>query len=128
MKIVFLIGLGSFLGGILRYWLSGYVQAKFYSEFPLGTFAVNLTGCFFIGLAFGFAERGSLSQETRIFLTTGILGGFTTFSAFSNETLGLLRQGTYGLAAAYALGSLILGILATFLGYVLAKSRTTSLF
>jgi len=121
MKIALLVGLGSFIGGIMRYVLSSFVQAKFYSIFPIGTLIVNIIGCFFIGLVFAMAERSQIAPETRFFLATGILGGFTTFSAFSNETLGLLREGMYGMAVGYVTAALVLGIIATWIGYMLLR-------
>jgi CrcB protein len=88
MKIILAIGIGSFIGGILRYLLSLFIQNKFLSAFPFGTMSVNILGCFLIGLVFGLSDRGNISMEARLFLATGFLGGFTTFSAFSNETVG----------------------------------------
>ena len=82
MKIILAIGTGSFIGGILRYLLSQFIQTKFVSTFPFGTLGVNIIGCFLIGLVFGLADRGNLTQEWRLFLATGLIGGFTTFSAF----------------------------------------------
>jgi protein CrcB len=79
MKILFAIGTGSFIGGIFRYLLSQSVQSKFLSAFPFGTLVVNLTGCFLIGIVFGWSERSSMSQEWRLFIATGLLGGFTIY-------------------------------------------------
>jgi CrcB protein len=121
MKIILAIGAGSFIGGISRYLVSQVIQSKFFTTFPFGTFGVNLLGCFFIGLVFGLAERGALTQEWRLFLATGILGGFTTFSAFSNETVGMLRDGQFFHAAAYVSASVVLGLAATFLGIIFIK-------
>lgn len=121
MRIVLLIGAGSFIGGAGRYLLSQFVQSKFLSAFPYGTFSVNIIGCFFIGIIFAFSDKGNISQDWRLFLATGILGGFTTFSSFSNETVGLLRDGQYGYASLYITTSIILGLLATFLGISLTK-------
>jgi fluoride exporter len=90
MKIILAIGTGSFIGGVLRYLLSQFVQTKFLSTFPFGTLTVNIIGCFLIGLVFGLTDRGNLTQEWRLFLATGLLGGFTTFSAFSIESLSLV--------------------------------------
>ena len=123
MKILFLIGAGSFAGGIMRYLLAQAVQMRASSTFPFGTMAVNLIGCFCIGAIFALSERGNFNQETRLFLVTGLLGGFTTFSAFSNETFGMLRDGQFALAAAYVTGSVILGLAATFSGYSLFKGH-----
>ena len=121
MKIVFAIGTGSFIGGILRYLLSQFVQSKFLSAFPFGTLTVNIIGCFLIGLVFGLTDRGTLTPEWRLFLATGMIGGFTTFSAFSFETVGLLRDGQLWYATAYIVGSVIIGLLATFIGISIIK-------
>ena len=121
MKLILAIGTGSFIGGILRYLLSQIIQAKFLSAFPFGTMGVNIIGCFLIGLVFGLADRGNLSQEWRLFLATGLLGGFTTFSAFSNETVSMLRDGQLGYAAIYISSSIIIGLIATFIGILLTK-------
>jgi CrcB protein len=121
MKTVFTIGIGSFIGGVLRYLLSQSVQAKFVSAFPFGTLTVNIIGCFFIGLVFGLADRGNLAQDWKLFLATGLLGGFTTFSAFSNETIGLIRGGQLGYATAYIAASVLIGLLATFIGISIIK-------
>ncbi len=121
MKILLIIGTGSFIGGVLRYVLSVFIQAKFLSTFPFGTLGVNIVGCFVIGVIFALSEKSTMSVEWRLFLATGICGGFTTFSAFSQETLGLLRDGQFGYASGYVIASVILGVLATFLGYSLFK-------
>jgi fluoride exporter len=116
MKIILAIGIGSCIGGISRYLLSQFIQNKFLSAFPYGTLGVNIIGCFLIGIVFGLSERGNLSMEWRLFLATGILGGFTTFSAFSNETVSLLRDGQLWHAFAYIAVSVIIGLSATFTG------------
>lgn len=121
MKILFAIGTGSFIGGVLRYLLSQFVQTKFLSAFPFGTLTVNVIGCFFIGLVFGLIDRGSLTQEWRLFLATGLIGGFTTFSAFSSETVELLREGQFWYATRYILASVFIGLIATFIGITIIK-------
>lgn len=121
MKLILAIGTGSFIGGILRYLLSQFIQTKFLSIFPFGTLTVNIVGCFFIGLVFGFSDRGNLTPEWRLFLATGLLGGFTTFSAFSNETVGMLRDGQLWYATAYISSSVIVGLVATFIGFSITK-------
>ncbi len=121
MRILLAIGTGSFIGGMLRYLLSQFIQERALHSFPVGTFTVNILGCLAIGIVFGFSDRGFLNQETRLFLATGLLGGFTTFSAFSNETFLMLRDGQYIYAFLYVAGSLMIGFAATFLGYSLVK-------
>ena len=121
MKILLAIGLGSFIGGISRYLLSQFVQSKALSTFPYGTLCVNIIGCFFIGLVFALADRGNLTQEWRLFLATGLFGGFTTFSAFSNETVGMLRDGQFWYALAYITSSIVLGLAATFIAITIIK-------
>ncbi len=121
LKTIILIGVGSFFGGIFRFAMSQFVQAKFLSTFPFGTIGVNLLGCFLIGTVIGLSEKGSINQEWRLFLATGILGGFTTFSAFSAETIAMLRDGQLVPAVAYILSSVALGLVATFAGISLSK-------
>lgn len=121
MKLILIVGLGSFLGGIFRYTLSQMIQGKFLSTFPYGTLGVNILGCLFIGIVVALSERTVLSPEWRIFLATGICGGFTTYSAFSSETFSMLRDGQFSAAALYIGCSLILGVLFTFIGYSLPR-------
>jgi len=121
MKIILAIGTGSFIGGAGRYILSQIIQQKYISAFPWATFCVNIIGCLLIGIVFGISERGNINSEWRLFLATGVLGGFTTFSAFSNETFGLIRTGYYGYAVIYILASVLVGLLATWMGYALLK-------
>ncbi|NEW78310.1 MAG: fluoride efflux transporter CrcB [Gelidibacter sp.] len=121
MKILLLIGTGSFIGGVLRYVLSQFIQTKFLSAFPFGTLGVNIIGCFAIGIVFALSEKTNMSPEMRLFLATGICGGFTTFSAFSNETFSLMRDGQLFYASAYITSSVLFGLFATFIGYSLLK-------
>jgi len=119
MTEVLVVGVGGFLGAIARYGLSGLVHRWYDGPFPLGTLVVNLLGCFVIG---GFMtlveERQLFAANTRLFVTIGCLGSFTTFSTLGYETLELLRRGSVGLAAGNALGSLAVGLLAVWLGRV----------
>ena len=121
MKLVLLIGAGGFIGSSLRYLISLFFQSKVLTTFPFGTFAVNILGCFLIGAVYALSDRGDLGAEWRLFLATGILGGFTTFSSFSNETVSMMRDAQYGSALLYVVSSVILGLLATFLGIFLIK-------
>jgi len=121
MKIILFIGAGSFIGGVFRYLLSLVIQAKTTSPFPFHTLTVNIIGCFFIGIVMGFFDKGQISNEWRLFLATGFLGGFTTFSAFSSETFTLFRDGYTSYALLYVFTSVIIGILATYFAYLLVK-------
>ena len=122
MRIVFLIGAGSFIGGISRYLLSQLIDEKWGNSFTLGTLAVNVLGCFLIGVVFSLSDRALLGQEGRFFLATGLLGGFTTFSAFSYQTIYLLQNGKLTYAALYVTSSILLGLFATYLGLYLFKT------
>ncbi len=117
-----MIGIGGFIGTVLRYLLSLLVQNKFLSTFPYGTFIVNIIGCFLIGIIYALSDRGSIAVEWRLFIATGILGGFTTFSSFSNETVSMLRDSQYVYALLYISSTVIIGILATFVGIFLIKT------
>lgn len=122
MGKLLLIGMGGFMGSVLRYGLSGYVQQLTRSiGFPYGTLAVNLLGCLVIGFLAQLADtRGWLSDDARAFLFIGVLGGFTTFSTFGNESLNLLRDGENLLALANVGAHVILGLGAVWAGRTLA--------
>jgi len=112
MHPLLMVGLGGAAGSILRYWLGGLVQHRLEATgFPAGTLAVNLLGCFAIGALSGVVEtRHAFSPDLRLLLGAGLLGGFTTFSAFGNETINLLRAGQSGLAATNVVSSVVLGL------------------
>ena len=117
MVKLLLVGAGSFLGGIARWTLSGLVHRWAGAGFPWGTLAVNVAGCFAIGAVLHLVEdRSLLGPDARLFLVVGILGGFTTFSAFGWETFELLRSGQLGLAMLNAGGSVAGGLAAVWLG------------
>jgi fluoride exporter len=119
---LFLAGIGGFIGSALRYAVAGFVQDWSKSiYFPYGTLAVNLIGCFLIGFLSQLAEtRGVLTAEMRTLTFIGILGGFTTFSAFGNETLNLWRDGESVLAIANVAAHIVLCLGAVWLSRVLA--------
>jgi CrcB protein len=122
IKLLFIIGTGSFIGGVSRYLTSRFIQNTIISAFPYGTFVVNLLGCFLIGLIYGLAERGNISSaEWRMFLTVGFCGGFTTFSTFTNENMLLLKDGNFFHFALYASLSVFLGLTATYAGNLITK-------
>ena len=117
--------LGSALGGVARYWLSG-LAAHFISEtFPIGTLIVNVTGSFVIGFfatLTGPDGRVFVGTDVRQFVMTGICGGYTTFSSFSLQTLNLARDGEWALAGANAVLSLVLCLIAVWLGHIAAAT------
>ena len=117
-----LIGAGGFTGAVLRYLVSGWVQERSGSIiFPFGTMAVNMIGCLLIGLLTYLVEtRSMLSVETRSFLLMGLLGAFTTFSTFGNETLGLIRDGRLDLAAMNAGVQVVVGVGMVWMGRIIA--------
>lgn len=122
--MIFWIALGGATGSVVRYLLSGVVQRASAMPFPLGTLAVNVTGCFIIGALSQHYMNVETSPQVRAALITGFCGGYTTFSAFSLETVGLLEGGEYGKAAAYMLLSVTVSIAATFAG--MSVTRVTA--
>lgn len=111
LKSYLMVALGSALGGVARVALSGAIFRRWGTSFPWGTLAVNLTGCFLIGVFLSWAEvRYRLSPEARLFLLAGFCGGFTTFSTFALETTQLLKSGVPSGALVYAIGSTVLGV------------------
>ena len=118
MTNILLVGAGGFIGSVLRYLVSGWVQQTTKSaSFPFGTLAVNVIGCFIFGFLAQLAEaRGVFTSEARLFIFVGILGGFTTFSSFGNETLNLARDSQMMNALANVGANVIIGLLAVWLG------------
>ncbi len=118
MKGLLLVALGGAVGSVARYKLSGWVLHHTTNwTFPAGTFAVNVIGCLVAGVLAGLAEKhGFLSPDTRLLLFTGVLGGFTTFSAFGLETMFLLKRGDIWVAGANIVLSVLVGLLALWLG------------
>jgi fluoride exporter len=118
MTHVLIVGLGGFLGSICRYLASQLVQSwSGRNDLPLGTLVVNIIGCLIIGVLSQLADaRGALTAETRLFVIVGILGGFTTFSSFGNETVDLWRNGATNWALLNVTGHLLFGIGAVIVG------------
>ncbi len=115
IKHFFMVGLGGAIGSMLRFAVGLLFINKL---FPLATFLINIIGSFFIGLIIGFViKHESIDNNWKLFLATGICGGFTTFSTFSFENLQLLQQGKILLSMFYILGSVVLGITAAWMGY-----------
>lgn len=115
---ILLVGAGGFIGSIARYLLGGWVlHHTLAGKFPWSTFVVNVLGCLLIGVLSGMIERLEwFTPQMRLLLLTGLLGGFTTFSAFGLETVFLLRRGEPWIAAAYVLASVLACIFAVWLG------------
>jgi fluoride exporter len=117
MKNSLIVFFGSGLGGVARNLLNSFVTSVAGNGFPWGILVINVTGSTAIGLVGGwFSFRGDASADVRLFLTTGILGGYTTFSAFSLDTAVLYERGQPGLAATYLAASVLLSILGLFTG------------
>jgi CrcB protein len=118
MKAMLLVALGGAIGSVARFKLSGYVLHHTIDwRFPAGTFAVNVLGCLVAGILAGLAEKHDMfSPDTRLLLFTGLLGGFTTFSAFGLETMFLLKRGDIAVAAANVALSVVAGLAALWLG------------
>jgi CrcB protein len=123
MGILLAVALGGALGSLARYFVAGAVQSAAWSGFPWGIFVVNISGGFIMGV---IVELGALKfhlvPEVRAFLTVGILGGYTTFSTFSLDSVLLIQRGAWGAAAAYMVGSTMLSVLALFAGLWLVRA------
>jgi CrcB protein len=118
-----IVFLGAGLGGALRHGVNVASTRLFGFSFPYGTLIVNVVGSFAMGLLAGyFAYRPGIPQHMRLFLTTGILGGFTTFSTFSLDAAVLVERHSFGLAAGYLVGSVTAGLAALFLGLAVFRS------
>lgn len=123
MDRFFLIGMGGFVGANLRYLVQRGAAALWGASFPYGTLIANVTGSFILGLFLTIVtERLNVSPNWRYLIATGVLGGYTTFSSFTYETLNLAETGRYGHAVLYALGNVLLGLAAALLGIALART------
>ncbi len=126
MKTALIVALGGAIGSVLRYFL--YVLSAHFApdwRFPIATFSVNILGCLLVGVLAGLVlKQHLLSLEVRLFLFTGIAGGFTTFSAFGLETFYLLRKDEVVIAASYVVSSIIVGIAFVWLGFMLTGTRS----
>ena len=122
MKTVLVVAIGGACGAALRYLLANWFEQLIHKPFPAGTMIVNIIGSLIIGILFVLAtERGQWPELVRLAIITGLLGGFTTFSAFSLDTLLLLQQGRLVATAGYLLGSVGVCLLAAWLGMSLAR-------
>ena len=120
--IVLMVALGGAVGSLIRYFVAGTIQPAWWQGFPFGIFVVNITGGLIMGLITGLvALKLNMTPEMRAFLTTGVLGGYTTFSTFSLDSAMLMERGAYAQAGAYIVGSVVLSILALFGGLWLMR-------
>jgi fluoride exporter len=119
---IVLVGVGGFVGSVLRYWMSGLAQnAMPTTAFPIGTLVVNVLGCLAIGVISELADaRGYLTPDMRALLIVGLLGGFTTFSAFANESVSAVRDGAHAVALANVVLNVGVCLIAVWVGRSLA--------
>lgn len=128
LKKYLVVGIGGFLGAIARYELGGLFKVGS-GDFPVGTFIINLTGSFILGLFLTLlAEKFILPVEWRLFFATGFVGAYTTFSSLTNETITLFRQGYWPVGLLYSVASLTGGMLFVWLGFVAARQFAFSSF
>jgi fluoride exporter len=118
---ILLVFIGAGLGGVLRHGVNVW-GLRFAASFPWATFCVNVLGSFAMGILMGVLIRRGGSEPWRLFLGTGVLGGFTTFSAFSLDVATLIDRGALATALAYALGSVVVSLIALYAGFVVARA------
>jgi fluoride exporter len=119
MKEILIVGFGGGVGSIARFLSQKGAERLLDSSFPIGTFLVNILGCFIIGVVYSLSERGNfLAPEIRLFLTVGLCGGFTTFSTFSYDNFNMLSERLWQFLLINVGGSIFFGILAVYLGVV----------
>jgi len=122
MRQMAAVAAGGAVGAVLRWWMAAAIQRLAGGSFPWGTFAVNAIGSFLLGFLFiWLLERSSMGELMRLAVTVGFLGAFTTFSTYSVESVRLLQEGAYGLAAGNVLGQVVVCLLLAWLGVQLAR-------
>lgn len=123
LRLVAYVGIGSAIGGVARLLLSGAIQQRVSTGFPVGTMIVNVTGSIALGFLLRYAlDTPAVSAEVRAMLTTGFCGGYTTFSTYSYETAALIEDGDYRRAALYVIASVVLALAGTFVGFGAART------
>jgi CrcB protein len=122
MKEMLWIGLGGFLGANARYLLGLWVAARVGTTFPYGTFVINVTGSFVLGVVMGLLDAHVLAPAVRLSLAIGFIGAYTTFSTFTYETLRLIEDGSVLLAGANVVGSVVVGMLAAVAGLAAGRA------
>jgi fluoride exporter len=120
IKNLLFIGMGSFIGGIARFIIGRFIQSSVHSAFPWGTLIVNVIGCLIIGIIMGLAMK--VPAEWKLVLVVGLCGGFTTFSTFTLENFELIRSGYFFQFFWYTSLSVLLGLLATWGGFMASRS------
>ena len=121
MQKYFFIALGGALGSIARYWMGSTISGRLGTRFPFGTLIVNITACVLLGFSLTWlGRRAELNPEWRFFIAVGCVGAYSAFSTFEWETFSTMRSGAFLMGALYAVGSLVLGLAATWGGAVLA--------
>jgi CrcB protein len=123
MNNILIVGIGGFLGAVARYVIAIWIGQKWGRSFPMGTFVINVSGSFLIGLLMVlFTERYLVNPQWRLLLVVGFLGAYTTFSTFEYETGSLLKDGEWMMASLNVVGSVVAGFVALKIGEVIAKS------
>ena len=116
------IAAGGALGALARYWVGAFIGGRMGSKFPYGTFVINITACVIIGFSLTYlGKRVEINPAWRYLIPIGFVGAYSTFSTYEWETLSTLRSGAFALAALYSIGSLLLGLVATWCGIALAE-------
>ncbi len=122
-KSVLIVGTGGFIGTVCRYWCNIGMEKLTGTTFPWGTFVANVSGCFIIGLINGLVDRGDMiGSDWKLFLTVGFCGGYTTFSTFAFNSVGMISEKAFGDFLLNVGLSLFAGFVAVYLGYVLVRS------
>jgi len=123
MPVFLAVALGGAAGSLARYALDRFVERRSFAVFPWSTFAINASGCLLIGVVIAaLVDRHHTPAWLRVGLVMGVLGGYTTFSTFAQETLGLIEEGRLDVSAAYAFGSLTTGVLAVYFGTLIGRT------